>query len=298
MHFPCKPAPNLMQIYLNGNLTDAAEATVSVFDLGFTMGVSVTEQIRTYGKSTPLLARHLDRFFGGLEIIGLAPPFDRSQLETQIADLIAINGQSLTLDDELGIGICATPGIASSFGQTNVGPTLLIYTYPLYHDDLTKACQTGVRLTTVKTQEIPAASIPKELKCRSRMHYYLAEQEAQAIDPNSRALLTNTDGFVAEATTASVVMIQSGRLIAPLKETVLPGVSLGVAIEIAQQIGLTVERRNIRTEELEKAQEVIWLTTPNGIIPATHINQRPIGTGNVGEITEKLIYHWTNLFSV
>jgi len=67
--------------YLNGEKIPAAEAQVSAFDLGFTMGVSVTEQIRTYARQTPLLGRHLDRLFGGLAIIGLTAPFSREALD-------------------------------------------------------------------------------------------------------------------------------------------------------------------------------------------------------------------------
>lgn len=283
-----------MQIYLNGTRTDASNATISAFDLGFTMGVTVTEQIRTFARKTPLLDRHLDRFFGGLGIIGLSPPTQRTDLETQIADLIDVNGRTLSASDELGIGVCATPGIASAYGQTNVGPTSLVYTYPLYADKLKQSFETGVRLTSVTTQEVPAESVPKELKCRSRIHYYLAEQEARAIDPNSRALLNNADGFIAEGTTASVAMIQSGKFVAPIKETVLSSVTLGHVIELAQTIGIQVQRRNISVQEIENSDEVLWLTTPTGITPVTHVNKKPIGNGSAGKITQALATAWSD----
>ena len=287
-----------MNIYLNGALTDAANATISAFDLGFTMGVTVTEQIRTFDRRTPLLDRHLDRFFGGLKIIGLSLPFERTDLEAQINNLIELNSQMLSDSDELGIGVCATPGIASAFGQTNAGPTVLVYTYPLLADQLAASIlEKGVRLTSVTTQEIPAASVPKELKCRSRMHYYLAEQEAKSIDPESRALLNNADGFIAEGTTASVVMIQAGRLVTPIKETVLPSVTLGHVLELAEQLNISVERRNITVNELERADEVLWLTTPVGIIPVTHVNQNLIGDGQserAGKVTQELITAWND----
>ena len=196
-----------MLAYQNGKKIAAAEARVSVFDLGFTMGVSVTEQIRTYGRQTPLIERHLDRLFGGLKIIGLTAPFSRDELTGQVADLIAENGRHLAAGDELGIGICITPGLASSYGQTNAGPTTLVYTYELKKADRAAAVERGIRLTSVGTTEVPASSVPKALKCRSRMHYYLAEQEARAADPDSRALLHGQEGFVAEGTTASVICL-------------------------------------------------------------------------------------------
>ena len=281
-----------MNIYLNGTKTDAANASVSVFDLGFTMGVTVTEQIRTYQRELPLLDRHLDRWFGGLKIIGLKLPFSREQIETQVRDLITDNGRGLADHDELGIGVCATPGITSVHGQMNRGPTVLIYTYPLPKAETEANFREGVRLSSVATVEVPGESIPKALKCRSRMHYYLAEQEARAIDPDSRALLNNPDGFVAEGTTASVVMIQSGRLVTPTKESVLPSVTLAVVLELANKIGISVDRRAISVSEMEQADEVLWLSTPAGILPATHVNQNKIGDGGAGELTQKLVDAW------
>lgn len=287
-----------MKLFLNGTLTDAAEATVSVFDYGFTMGVTVTEQIRTYNRQTPLLKWHLDRFYGGLETIGLKIDFTRSEIETQIDHLIQTNGRLLSADDELGIGVCATPGLMASggysiaLGLANDGPTVLVYTYPLCRERLIETLETGVRLTLVSTQEISAASIPKTLKCRSRMHYYLAEAEAQAIDPGSRALLCDAEGFIAEGTTASIAMIQSKTLVVPLKETVLTGVTLAVMLKLASAMDVAIDRRNITRSELENADEAMWLTTPAGIVAVTGVNRHRIGDGNAGPMTRQLTAAW------
>ena len=279
-----------MFCFHNGQKIDQAQASVSAFDLGFTMGVSVTEQIRTYQRRTPLLDRHLDRLWGGLSIIGLTPPFTRDELIEQIDDLIDANGSAIDGANELGIGVCITPGLADAFGQTNQGPTTLVYTYEL--KIRAASIEPGVRLTSVNTTEIPDSCIPKALKCRSRMHYYLAEREAQAIDPNSRAILYDTEGFVAEGTTASVIIVADGAIVAPLQETVLPGVTLGYALELAESLGTAVERREIRIDELHSADEVLWLTTPVGIIPVSHINGQPIGDGTAGPITQQLSAAW------
>ena len=287
-----------MLAYLNGKKVPAADARVSVFDLGFTMGVSVTEQIRTYRRQTPLIERHLDRLFGGLEIIGLAPSLSREELTAQVSDLITENGRELAAEDELGIGICITPGLASAFGQTNDGSTTLVYTYELKSADRASAIERGIRLTSVATTEVPASSIPKALKCRSRMHYYLAEQEARAADPNSRALLHDQDGFVAEGTTATVIMVSDSEIIAPLKEAVLPGVTLGYALELAEQLGIPVSRRDITKAELESADEVMWLTTPVAIVPVTHVNGRTINGGESGGITQRLTEAWESVLNL
>ena len=284
-----------MFCFHNGQKIDQAQATVSAFDLGFTMGVSVTEQIRTYRRRTPLLDRHLDRLWGGLSIIGLSPPFTRGELTQQIDDLIDANGSAVDSTSELGIGICITPGLADAFGQTNQGPTTMVYTYEL--NSSAAAMEAGIRLTSVNTTEIPDSSIPKALKCRSRMHYYLAEREAKAIDPNSRAVLNDTEGFVAEGTTASIIIVVDGVIVAPLKGTVLPGVTLGYALELATSMGTAVERREIRIDELHSADEVLWLSTPVGIVPVTHVNGQSIGDGTAGSITQQLSAKWKTALS-
>lgn len=287
-----------MKLFLNGTLTDAADAMVSVFDYGFTMGVTVTEQIRTYGRRTPLLKEHLDRFFGGLKTVGLTINFTRADIENQIGQLIQTNGQSLCEHDELGIGVCATPGMmtgggyAAALGLSSNGPTILIYAYPLARETSIERFETGVRLTSVSIQEISAKSIPKSLKCRSRMHYYLAQLQADAIDPGSQALLCDAEGFIAEGTTATVVMIESGRLVVPLPETVLAGVTLNAVLPMAETMGIEIERRNITGQEFENADEVLWLTTPWGILPVTHVNRKAIGNGKSRPVTQRLKSAW------
>ena len=284
-----------MFCFHNGQKIDQTQASVSAFDLGFTMGVSVTEQIRTYQRRTPLLDRHLDRLWGGLSIIGLSPPFTRGELTQQIDDLIEANGADIDTANELGIGICITPGLANAFGRTNQGPTTLVYTYELKTDAAATAA--GIRLTSVNTTEIPDTCIPKALKCRSRIHYYLAEREATAIDPNSRAVLNDTEGFVAEGTTASVIIVDAGVIVAPLIETVLPGVTLGFALELAESMGTAVERREIRIDELHSADEILWLSTPVGIVPVTHVNGQTIGDAKAGPITRQLSSAWKTALS-
>ena len=89
-------------------------------------------------------------------------------------------------------------------------------------------------------------------------------------------------------------MVKSGQLVAPIQETILSSVTLGYVIELAGSLGIPVERRNITTQELENAPEVLWLTSPSGITPVTHVNKKVIGNGSLGEITERLASAWTN----
>lgn len=286
-----------MFAYFNGRKSNIADVGISPFDLGFTMGVTVTEQIRTYQRQLPLLDRHLDRLEGGLRLIGLAVPIERSVLRAQIEDLVSQNGQNIPAQDELGIGVCITPGLAPSFDPANQGATTLVYTYRLDRKKQSEALTRGIRLASVSTTEIPDSSVPRSLKCRSRMHYYLAEREAKSIDSDARALLCDNAGYIAEGTTASIVMVKNGRIVAPLAESVLPGVTLGYALEIADQLGIAVQRRPISLVEFESASEAMWLTTPLGIVSVSHINHRTLPFDQPDSVTKRLAAAWAERLS-
>lgn len=277
--------------FLNGERVDAGSLAVSAFDTGFMMGVSVTEQIRTFGRSAVLLERHLDRLFGGLEQVGIQSPFSRKDFREMVEALVARNGRLLPPEHELGIGICVTPGVRPDFGTGGPTPTTIVYSYGLVADKQRVASEVGFRLRTVGVREIPDACLPKSLKCRSRMHYWLADREATEIEPGSRALLLHVDGTVAEATTASVIFAKDGVLIVPPQDQILASVTLAVTLELAGQLGIGVQRRAFGLPELAAADEILWLSTPVGIAPVTHLDGAVVGDFP-GPVTLELRKAW------
>ena len=54
-------------------------------------------------------------------------------------------------------------------------------------------------------------SLPRDLKCRSRMHYYLADLHAHRTDPAARAVLLDSDGTILEATTANILIYSASQ---------------------------------------------------------------------------------------
>jgi branched-subunit amino acid aminotransferase/4-amino-4-deoxychorismate lyase len=199
-----------MLAYLNGNWIDYASVTVPPWDYGFAMGVSVTEQLRTFNGELFCASWHVDRLLDGLSIIGLESPLARDHLIELATQVVQKNQHDIPPGGDMGVGICITPGGLTKFApasnQEAQGPTMLAYGYPLNFSGLADRYANGMSLSIVETREIPDACIPRQLKCRSRMHYYLAEQEAAAKQPDSRALLLDLEGNVAEATVATVVI--------------------------------------------------------------------------------------------
>ena len=120
---------------------------------------------------------------------------------------MARNHRLLEADDDLALCLFVTPGEYPAMAPPEgAGPLVAMHTYPLPFQLWCDTYEQGQRLVATEIVQVPAASWPAELKCRSRMHYYLADRSAQRADPAARALLLDAEGYVVEASTANVVV--------------------------------------------------------------------------------------------
>ena len=187
--------------YLNGEYLPASKAALLIDDAGFAVGATVTEQLRTFNGRLYRVERHLQRLKHSLEICDLAPPVSIAQFGEIGADLVRRNHPLLAPGDDLGLAIFVTPGPYTPIAAgRHGGVTVGLHTFPLAFGLWAGAYSTGVSLVTTPIQQVPPECWPPELKCRSRMHYYLADRWAAKHAPGARALLLDaksaTDGDI------------------------------------------------------------------------------------------------------
>jgi branched-subunit amino acid aminotransferase/4-amino-4-deoxychorismate lyase len=128
------------------------------------------------------------------------------------------------------------------------------------------------------------------------MHFYLADREAAHKQPGARAILLDQEGFVAESTTANIVVFRQGEgFISPPHDNILVGVSLGVVEELAAKINIPFTKRPITVEELCTADEALLTSTSICALPIVECNGRPIASGKPGPAYRQLLFAWNNL---
>ena len=128
------------------------------------------------------------------------------------------------------------------------------------------------------------------------MHYYLADRQAAAIDPQARALLLDAQGFVTEASTANVLIYRAAEgLISPPLPKILRGISLSVVAELAGQLGIPFAERDLTIDDVASADEVLLTSTSVCILPVTQLNGRPIGSGRPGRVFSGLMAAWSEM---
>ena len=283
--------------FLNGRWISASEAAVSVGDAGFMLGATVAEQLRTFDGKLFRLDDHLARLRQSLEVVGVDPQITVDRLARVARELVARNYRLLAPGDDLGLSIFVTPGVYPTYAPyAPAGPTVCLHTYPLPFGLWAEKYRTGQSLVTTDVRQVSPRSWPPELKCRSRMHYYLADRRAEAAEPGARALLLDEQGLVTEASTANLLALKSSEgLISPPPEKILHGISRSVIFELAAQLGISTVERELTLAEAAAADELLLSSTPLCLLPATRLDGRPIGDGKPGEVFRRLLAAWNEL---
>jgi branched-subunit amino acid aminotransferase/4-amino-4-deoxychorismate lyase len=288
-------AMNLGQAYLNGTWIDARELRISVDDLGFTLGATVVERLRTFGGQPFRVDEHLRRLRHSLEIVGWSPTELTAKVGDAIDEFIRRNTALIAPGDDWTISAFVTPGETPDAAKS----TVCVHGGPLAFAGWAHKYETGVDICIADVRQVPANCWPPELKCRSRMHYYLADREADRRCAGARAVLLDQDGFVGEASTANVVAyFKHDGLVTPRLAGVLPGISQQMLFELADNMNLAHREGDLRPAELAAAEEVFMTSTSICLQPVVHQDGEPIGDGRPGPIYRQLLAAWSSKVGV
>ena len=280
--------------YYNGRWIPFSQATIPVYDLGFVLGVSIGEQLRTFGGEIFHLKGHLDRLEHSLAVVGVEHP-NRDELTAAGEEIVRRNRALLAAEDDLGLAMIVTPGPSPAFAPAGAQPrpTVCLHTYPLPFGQWAEKYRTGQRLVVTDVRQVPAECWPSDLKCRSRMHYHLADLEARRKDPAARALLLDLDGVVTEASTANVLLWRrDSGFVAPRRAAVLPGVSIAYIRELAEGLGETWTESDLSPQDVAEADEVMLTSTPFALLPVSHLDGAAVGDGSPGPTYRRLLAAW------
>ena len=279
-------------IWLNGKLVKPQDATVSVYDHGLLYGDGVFEGIRVYGGRIFKCATHLRRLEESARAIRLQIPYTAAQLTQAMRDAIADNGIRNGY-----IRLCVTRGVGALGLNpfTCETPTVFIIadTITLYPAEFYEKGMAVITAATIRNH--PQALSPR-IKSMNYLNNIMAKVEA--LDAGLvEAVMLNHQGNVAECTGDNIFIVryQHGDparpivLTPPLHAGVLEGVTRNVVIELIGQLGLDFAERDMTRHDLYTADEMFLTGTAAEAIPVTHVDQRVIGAGKPGTVTQRII---------
>ena len=285
-------------VYLHGELVPASAAHLKIYDAGVVLGATVTEMIRTFGREMYRLDDHLARLARSLKYVRFDIGQSMEELSARIDELVRHNAALLPHPaDELGVVVFVTAGeyptYAGSAGATGDNrPTVCCHSFPLPWELWAGSLDSGVHVVTPSIRHVPPQCYDPKMKYRSRMHYYLADQEAKVADPGAIALLLDLDGNVTETGGANFLIVQNGTIVSPTNRNTLPGISRQTVIELASELGIPFVERDFQVFDVVSADEAFTATTPYCLMPVTRINGLPIADGKPGPVLSRLLEAW------
>lgn len=281
--------------YLNGQWISASELSISVHDFGFLQGVTLTEKLRTFHGQPYRVEAHLARLCHSLSVVGWDAEAICREANAALEEFCIRNAPLFFEGDDWNITLFVTPGKSTNAAS----PTVCVHGHPILFHLWAHQYVEGSEATIVGVRQVPANCWPPDLKCRSRMHYYLADQEAKQQSPGARAILLDQDGYVGEGTSANVIAYFTKRgLVTPKIEKVLPGISQQAVFELANSLGISHQDADLQPADLLQADELFFASTSICLLPVVKLDGLPIGSGQPGPMFQKLLSAWSEQVGV
>ena len=273
-------------VYVNGIIKPAGEAVVPVYDHGFLYGEGVYETLRTYNHVPFLYDRHMGRLRASAGRILLDVPFSDAELSRWIDDTVTAAGAM----KEAYIRILFTRGV----GELNYDPkstptpTTVIIVKPL-EEPSARVFEQGINICLVDILRNHPHSVNPLIKANNLLNNALAMQEAYRRG-GEEGLMCNYRGELSECSQANFFMVRNGVVLTPKSEAgLLEGITRAFLFEVGKDIGVDVQEATLLPKDLETADEAFITSTTRELSPVTSIDDRPVGTGKVGSITNRML---------
>ncbi len=255
---------------------------------GLNYGTGVFEGIRAYWNESRgtlqvlKLREHYERLEKSCRILHIDLPHTVDELCEITLEILKRNAPR----EDTYIRPLAYKSIESVGVNLRGGSELSIFTVPMgNYVELT-----GLRCAVSSWRRIADNAIPARGKLTgSYANTALAVDAAHRAGYDDAIFLTQV-GFVSEASAANIFLVRKGGLITPpATADILEGITRDAVMELAErELGMPTDKRDVGRTELYAADEVFLTGTGFQIAPVTEIDDRKIGTGEMGPVASRL----------
>lgn len=275
-------------IWFDGKMVPWREANVHVLTHTLHYGMGVFEGVRAYETSEgPAIFRledHTKRLFNSAKIMNMDIPFTQEELNT--AQVEAVKQNNLKSAYLRPMAFYGSEGMGLRADNLKVHVIVAAWEWGAYlgEDGLNK----GIR---IKTSSFTRHHVNVSMcKAKANGHYInsmLALQEALH-DGYDEAMLLDVDGFVAEGSGENIFVVRNGQIFTPDLTSALDGITRNTLFELAKARGLEIKEKRITRDEVYIADEVFFTGSAAEVTPVREVDNRVIGNGGRGPITEQL----------
>ena len=276
-------------IWMDGKLIDWEKAQVHVLTHTLHYGLGVFEGIRCYrcqdGKSAVFkLQEHVDRLFDSAHISQITIPYSREEICQAIIETLKANtlqeGYIRPIvfigDGEMGLYVKDYP----------VRVAIACWPWGAYLGE--EGLRKGIRAKIASfTRHHVNVGMTKAKICGNYVNSILAKKEVTAMGYDE-AILLDTEGYICEASGENIFIVKRGCIKTPPPTSILQGITRDTVIRLARDMNMNVVEQRFTRDELYIADEAFFTGTAAEITPIREVDNRTIGKGERGPVTERI----------
>ncbi|HEC20345.1 MAG TPA: branched-chain amino acid transaminase [Gammaproteobacteria bacterium] len=276
-------------IWMDGEMVPWRDAKVHVLTHTLHYGMGVFEGVRAYnteskGPAIFRLQEHTDRLFCSAKILGMGMPFDKETLNE--AQRAAVRENNLDSGYLRPMCFYGSEGMGIRADNLNTHVMVAAWEWGSYLG--AEGMEKGIRIKTSSfTRHHVNVTMCKAKSNGNYINSIMALQEA-ITDGYDEALLLDVDGFVAEGSGENIFIVRNGVIYTPELTSALEGITRDTILVLAAELGYEVREKRITRDEVYVADEAFFTGTAAEVTPIRELDNRAIGNGGRGPMTEKL----------
>ena len=279
-------------VALNGEIIPYDQARIAPFDSGFLHGIGLFETMRAVRGTVPLLALHLARLHTSARELDLPVELDTNAVAALVSELLEANDLS---DARIRLTVSHGDMMAADSESPDPPRTVLISAAPFtpYPPQL---YEKGMTVEISGYYQNPTSPICGH-KTTSYLDRMFALRTAQKAGAGEALWFTVAEKWLAEGCISNVFLVdKNGQILTPPLTTpgkpehrlILPGITRQRVIDLAPGVGLSIQEKTLRIEDVLTASEIFITNAVIGIMPIVRVERHPVANEIPGEITIRL----------
>ncbi|MGE5820044.1 MAG: branched-chain amino acid transaminase [Deltaproteobacteria bacterium] len=277
------------KIWFNGEMVRWEDAKIHVLTHALHYGTAYFEGIRCYalenGRSAVFrLAEHIVRLADSGKILGFPLPYGVEELQQATLDLIRANNLKECYIRPLAFVGLGDMGLYAPKNPVDV--CIAVWPWGAYLGD--EGLRNGIRAKVSSyTRHHVNIMMTKSKAAGNYINSVLAKTEVKKAGYDE-AIMLDTEGYVSEASGENIFVVRNGKVKTTPLTSILPGITRDSIITMARDNGYEVVEERFTRDELYTADEAFFTGTAAELTPIREVDDRQIGAGCRGPITEEI----------
>ena len=275
-------------IWQDGKLVPWREATTHVLTHSLHYGMSVFEGVRAYkterGGAIFRLEDHTNRLFNSAHIFQMVMPFDKATINEAHKEVLRANDLEAGYLRPIAFYGSEKMGVSPKGAKVHVVIAAWPWGAYLGEDGLERGIR--VKVSSYTRHHVNISMV----RAKASGHYInsiLANNEVTN-EGYDEAMLLDPEGYVAEGAGENLFIVKQGKLFTPDLTSCLEGITRATVLQIASELGLSVQEKRITRDEVYCCDEAFFTGTAAEVTPIRELDGRQIGIGRRGPITAQI----------